>query len=126
MEMKYFTLSEFDSPDLAGSGINMKAEFLQRIDNARAIANIPFKINSGFRTANHNKSLIAKGFQAAPDSAHLSGYAADIHIPNSGPRERFIIINALLKAGFTRIGIAKTYVHCDCDPSKDKEVVWLY
>jgi uncharacterized protein YcbK (DUF882 family) len=104
----------------------MKPEFLQRLDNARSIAKIPFKINSGFRTANHNKNLIAKGYQASPNSAHLSGYAADIHIPNAGGKERFLIVSALIKAGFTRIGIGKTYVHCDCDPSKDKEVIWLY
>lgn len=126
MELKHFTLSEFDSPDLAGSGINMKPEFLQRLDNARSIANIPFKITSGFRTANHNKSLKASGHKAVHNSPHLTGYAADIHIPNGGSRERFIIVNALIKAGFTRIGIANTFVHCDCDPTKDKEVIWLY
>lgn len=126
MELKHFKTSEFDSPDLPGSGINMKPEFLQRLDNARAIAGIPFKINSGYRTAAHNKSLKDKGHQAVPDSPHLSGYAADIHVPNGGSRERFIIVKALINAGFTRIGIAKTFVHCDCDPTKDKEVIWLY
>jgi uncharacterized protein YcbK (DUF882 family) len=126
MELKHFSLSEFDSPDLPGSGVNMKPEFLMRLDNARAIAKIPFKINSGYRTAAHNKSLKDKGHQAVQDSPHLSGFAADIAIPNGGSRERFIIVRALISAGFTRIGIAKTFVHCDCDPTKDKEVIWLY
>jgi zinc D-Ala-D-Ala carboxypeptidase len=126
MELKYFKLSEFDSPDLPGSGVNMKPEFLQRLDNARSIANIPFKITSGYRTAAHNKSLKDKGHQAVPNSPHLSGFAADIAIPNAGSRERFIIVRALIHAGFTRIGISKTFVHCDCDPTKDKEVIWLY
>jgi zinc D-Ala-D-Ala carboxypeptidase len=126
MELKYFKISEFDSPDLPGSGMNMKPEFLQKLDNARAIAGIPFKINSGFRTLAHNKSLIARGLKAVQNSPHLAGYAADIAIPNGASKERFIIVNALLKAGFTRIGIDKTFVHCDCDPTKDKEVIWLY
>jgi uncharacterized protein YcbK (DUF882 family) len=104
----------------------MKPEFLQKLDNARAIAGIPFKINSGFRTLAHNKSLIARGLKAVQNSPHLAGYAADIAIPNGASKERFIIVNALLKAGFTRIGIDKTFVHCDCDPTKDKEVIWLY
>ena len=43
--MKYFKLSEFDSPDSKGSGKNMCYEFLQKIDKAREIAGIPFKIN---------------------------------------------------------------------------------
>ena len=49
MQLKHFTLSEFDSPDAPGSGAKMKPEFLQRLDNARSIAKIPFGINSGFR-----------------------------------------------------------------------------
>jgi uncharacterized protein YcbK (DUF882 family) len=126
MELRYFKLSEFDSPDLPGSGSNMKPEFLQRLDNARGIAGVPFKINSGFRTISHNKSLIARGLPAAKDSAHTLGYAADIAVSTTDNRERFKVLNALLQAGFTRIGIARTYIHCDCDPSKDKEVVWLY
>ena len=48
--MKYFKLEEFDSPDLKGSGKNMKKDFLVKLDEARELAGIPFKINSGFRT----------------------------------------------------------------------------
>ena len=53
--MQYFKLSEFDSPDLPGSGQRMKPEFLKMIDRARDIAGgVPFVINSGFRTVAHN------------------------------------------------------------------------
>jgi len=122
MEMKYFKLDEFDSPDLPGSGINMKPEFLQRLDNARALAGVPFKINSGYRTKAANAKADGKA-----DSAHLTGWAADIDLPNSGgSRLRFQVLSGLIKAGFTRIGIANGFIHVDCDPTKDKEVVWLY
>jgi uncharacterized protein YcbK (DUF882 family) len=119
MEIKYFTLAEFDSPDLPGSGKNMKAEFLQRLDNARALAGVPFKINSGFRTVAHNKKV--KGVDS---SSHTEGYAADIACTDVA--NRFIIVNALLKAGINRIGISGSFIHADCDPTKSKNVIWLY
>ena len=53
-KMNFFTLNEFESPDLPGSGNKMDQEFLRKIDKAREIANIPFTINSGYRTQKHN------------------------------------------------------------------------
>ena len=35
--MRYFTLDEFDSPDLPGSGAFMQQEFLDRLDEARTL-----------------------------------------------------------------------------------------
>jgi zinc D-Ala-D-Ala carboxypeptidase len=119
MELKHFKLSEFDSPDAPGSGSNMKPEFLQRLDNARGLAGIPFKINSGFRTKARN--AIVKGVK---DSSHCYGYAADIHCIDL--RNRLLMVKALLAAGFTRIGIADGFIHVDCDPQKSKEAIWLY
>ena len=55
LDLKYFKLTEFDSPDEVGSGYKMDKEFLIKLDYARGIAGIPFKINSGFRTKSHNK-----------------------------------------------------------------------
>ena len=73
MQLKHFTLSEFDSPDSPGSGSKMKPEFLQRLDNARSIAKIPFGINSGFRTVAHNAKV-----GGVDSSSHTQGWAADI------------------------------------------------
>lgn len=120
MELKFFKLAEFDSPDLPGSGKQMKPEFLQKLDAARAAAGIPFKINSGFRTAAHNAKL--KG--SVVDSSHCAGWAADIHCSES--IQRYTIVKALISAGFNRIGIANTFIHVDCDPTKPKNVTWLY
>jgi len=122
MELENFNLSEFDSPDLVGSGSKMNPDFLMKLDKARAIAGVPFKINSGFRTSQKNKAEGGK-----PDSAHLTGYAADIDLPNTGgSRMRFQIVNSLIEAGFNRIGIANGFIHVDSDPTKDKNVIWLY
>jgi len=122
--MLHFELSEFDSPDHIGSGVNMDKQFLRMLDNARGIAGIPFHITSGFRTAERNEKVggslpSAKG----KGSSHLYGYAADIGCLDSRNRER--IINALVLAGFRRIGIASTFIHVDNDPDKNN-AVWLY
>lgn len=115
---KYFKLEEFDSPDLKGSGENMDKEFLTLLSEARELANIPFKINSGFRTLKHNRSLNSKD-----SSSHIKGLACDIHCNNSVNRQ--IIVSALIKVGFKRIGIAKTFIHVDLDHDKT-DSIWLY
>ncbi len=125
MELKHFKLSEFDSPDLPGSGaVNMKPEFLQKLDKAREIAGIPFKINSGFRTLAHNKALQARGYKAVSNSPHMGGWAADIHCNSSA--NRMTIVKALIEVGFKRIGIDNTFIHVDCDPTKDQNLIWVY
>ena len=45
LELKYFKLSEFDSPDELGSGSKMDKKFLEQLDYARHNADVPFKIN---------------------------------------------------------------------------------
>ena len=116
---KFFQPHEFDSPDSKGSGINMKQSTLDKLNVARGIAGIPFHINSGFRTEAHNKKV-----GGVSDSPHPQGHAADIRTRNG--RERWIILNALIKAGFTRIGIGKNYIHADDSPTSPPEVIWDY
>mgnify|MGYP003112146328 CR=1 FL=1 len=116
--MKYFKLSEFDSPDVKGSGKNMKMEFLLKLDEAREEAGIAFIINSGFRTKEHNLKIGGR-----IGSSHIKGLACDIHCINSHIRQ--IIVSSLIKVGFTRIGISQTFVHVDLDKDK-KDAIWLY
>ena len=116
--MSYFETKEFDSPDHKNSGVNMDSNFLKLLNNAREIAGIPFKITSGYRSVSHNKSV--GGVQ---NSSHLIGKAADIAV-GSG-KERYIIIDALIKANFKRLGVAKTFIHCDNDNSKP-DSIWTY
>ena len=119
LDLKYFTLSEFDSPDEVGSGNKMDSKFLEKLDYARHNAGIPFKINSGYRTETHN-ALVGGRI----GSSHLKGLAVDIAY--NGSHERYIILNALMSVGITRLGIGKSFVHCDLDNSKDQDVIWLY
>ena len=117
--MKHFKLSEFDSPDLPGSGELMDDTFLQMFDKARDIAGVPFIVTSGYRTPQHNQLV-----GGVDSSAHTKGYAADISCRDS--KSRYNIVNSLQVAGFTRIGIASTFIHCDNDPEKPQEVIWVY
>ena len=119
MNLKYFKLSEFDSPDQVGSGKKMNKKFLEKLDYARHNAGIPFKINSGYRTEARN--TLGGG---RVGSSHLKGLAVDIAY--KGSRERYIILDSLLNVGITRVGIGKTFLHCDLDNSKDQDVIWLY
>jgi uncharacterized protein YcbK (DUF882 family) len=123
--LKYFTLEEFACPTLPNSGVNMDSDFLQKLDNARNIAGISFKINSGYRTQEHHNAIYKKLGKEPTKSAHLIGKAADIHCTDS--KSRFVIISALLDAGFTRIGIASTFIHCDtAEKGKAQQVIWTY
>ncbi len=116
MALKYFKLSEFD--DAPGTGKNMKKDFLTKLDKAREIADVPFKITSGYRSKETNKR--AGGVST---SSHLKGLAADISCKDSSTRQK--IVSALIQAGFTRIGIADTFIHCDTDKDKN-DAIWLY
>lgn len=125
MNLKYFTLEEFSCPTLPNSGINMDSDFLQKLDNARHIAGIAFKINSGYRTKEHHEAIYKKLGKEPTKSAHLIGKASDIHCADS--KSRFIILSALLDAGFTRIGISSTFIHCDtAEKGKSQQVIWTY
>ena len=115
----YFEYSEFDSPDQKGSYKHMDVEFLNKLAQARKIAAVGFKITSGYRSPEHNAKV-----GGVPNSSHTLGHAVDIYAPTS--RQKYIIINALLQAGFDRIGVAKNFIHVDDDPSKNEEVIWTY
>lgn len=119
MELNYFKLEEFDSPDLKGSGDKMDKNFLEMLDEARDIAEISFKINSGYRTPEHNKKV-----GGVNGSSHTKGLAADIACTDS--RSRFIILNSLMLVGFNRIGVSKNFIHVDNDPDKDEDLIFLY
>jgi len=119
-DLQYFRLEEFDSPDEPGSGRRMCGDFLFMLDEARDIAQVPFRITSGVRSISHNKAV-----GGTENSSHLRGKAADIACSTSA--ERFRIVAALIAVGFNRIGIGETFIHVDNDDEiKTPGVVWLY
>tara|TARA_R110000744_G_scaffold345146_2_gene450583 strand:- start:173 stop:598 length:426 start_codon:yes stop_codon:yes gene_type:complete len=123
MSLKYFTLDEFD--DTPGTGKNMKKDFLLKLDEAREIAGIPFNITSGWRSIKTNERLIKEGYKASKNSSHLAGVAADIACNDSLNRVK--IVAALVRAGFTRIGVSdkRGFIHVDSDITKN-DALWIY
>ena len=119
MHLKNFNWpTEFDSPDSPGSGANMQQSTLVKLQKARDIARFPFKINSAYRTPEHNRKV-----GGTPDSAHTRGHAVDIQARTG--MAKFKILQAVIKAGFNRIGIYRTFVHVDDDPTLPQDVIWL-
>ena len=97
---------------------NMNKEFLFVLDEAREFAGIPFIINSAYRSPDHPLSI------KNPSSSHIKGLAVDIKA--TGSITRFKIVKALIEVGFTRIGIADTFMHVDLDFDKTQNVIWTY
>ena len=116
--IKHFEPHEFESPDEKGSGYEMNKQHILRLDMARKFADIPFKVNSGYRTEIHNKKV-----GGSPTSSHLKGLATDIHCPS--PQLRWVMVKALLDAGFKRILIYNTFIHVDSDQTKVQPILKL-
>jgi uncharacterized protein YcbK (DUF882 family) len=118
-QIKHFKPSEFDDPTKPGSGEAMRWEIVSKLDMMREKTGLMMIVNSGFRTEAHNNRV-----GGVDSSAHTGGWAADISVRDS--RQRFLLRKAALAVGINRIGTAKTFLHFDCDPTKDPEVEWLY
>ena len=118
--MKHFRPFEFECKcGKCGLGFaQMQADFLERLDMARLLANVPFQINRAMSCPAHNKAV-----GGLADSAHLSGWAVDITARSSTTRSR--IVYGLVKAGINRIGIYPAFIHADADPSKPSNTLWL-
>ena len=118
MDLKYFSLDEFDSPDEAGSGSKMCTCFLKICDKIRADYGKPLRVNSGYRTEKHNAKI-----GGVKNSSHKIGKAVDFSCTNSG--DRMLLLNAIYKNGINRVGVGKGFIHIDTDSTKSN-ACWLY
>lgn len=114
---KYFAPQEFIKVGCTIDDIN--PDSLARLDRARDIAGVPFVINSAYRSPEHEKNKGRSG-----TGAHTLGRAFDIACMDSACRWK--IVFGALSAGFTRIGIASTFVHLDDSPAHPNPRIWLY
>lgn len=86
---------------------------------------VPFRITSGYRSPEKNKSVIG----AVPDSSHTRGLAVDLRVYSS--REASLIVQACYAAGIDRCGIyvdnswQPVHIHVDCDPDKISDVLFV-
>ena len=116
---QYFSNNDFRNAIPSCSIDDMEENFMHRLDVARYLSGVPFIINSAYRTVEHEKSKGRSG-----NSSHVKGIAVDLKASNS--RARYKIIEGLLSAGFTRIGVGSNFIHVDSDHEKDQNVIWTY
>lgn len=126
MEFKYF------SPTTDPLMVGVKDNVMSMLDSARDISQVPYVITCGLRTPEQNCKL--KG--AVADSAHETGLALDLACQDD--HQLFKMLEGLIHAGFTRIGIylardpadatkfVPRHLHVDADLTKPQEVTWHY
>lgn len=115
----YFPQSDFDKCSPPCKKEQMHSDTLKKFNIAREEAGIPFTPTSAFRSIEHEKKMGRTG-----TGAHTNGRAMDISCTNSNARYKIVV--ALMKAGFTRIGVASNFIHADDDPTKVQNVIWTY
>lgn len=116
---RYFLESEFRACSPSCSMQSMQQHTMNKLDAARELAGVPFVLNSAYRSPAWDRARGRSG-----RGAHTTGCAVDIRCNTSANRMK--IVRACLDAGFTRIGIGKTYVHVDDDPAQVQNVMWHY
>lgn len=88
----------------------------QKLDEARGIAGVPFRITSGLRSIAQNQAVGGK-----VNSAHLTGEACDLACSDASTR--WLIMNALLKVGFNRLEVASAHIHADISKTLPQNII---
>tara|TARA_R110000796_G_scaffold7861_6_gene26523 strand:- start:1968 stop:2309 length:342 start_codon:yes stop_codon:yes gene_type:complete len=113
--MRYFDISDFDCQETGNN--EMCQKFLNKLDELRHNTGFPFVIKSGYRDPSHSIEL-----RKLKPGTHSEGIAADVRIRNGA--EGYRLAYEAFKAGFTGIGIAKTFIHVDTRIGPP--VIWIY
>ena len=118
MEKTYFKYEEFACK--CCGNVSMDGDLIDKLNDARRDYGQPIIITSGYRCEKHNKKI-----GGSPTSSHLTGRAVDIQCLISN--DRFHLLQSLFYAGFSRIGVAKTFIHVDIDElDKPFNMLWTY
>lgn len=114
-----FSKSEFDSKD----GADMPLDVLENIKvlakNLQVLRDSidrPIKINSGYRSPEHNKKI-----GGVKNSQHVKGKAADIVVSGISPQVLHKIISNLIEEGKMDqggLGLYNSFVHYDIRGTK--------
>lgn len=115
----HFTNTDFANCTPPSSINDMSQSTLNKLDAVRVHLGRKPIITSAFRSPEHDRSRGRSG-----TGAHTTGRAVDIGCITSTDRMR--VVEAGLKAGFRRIGIAATFIHLDDSPTHAQNVIWLY
>lgn len=113
----HFTAEEFARCNPSCKWSDMSEVFMNRLERCRELADIPFILNSAFRSVAWEQSHGRSG-----NSLHTFGHAVDIRC--FSPQDRLKIVKAALECGFVRIGIGPNFVHLDDGSSNP--CIWHY
>lgn len=113
----YFHPAEFRCRCGCG-GCLIDPRLMELLETCRGQYGKPMIVTSGFRCEKHNEAVAG-----APSSAHLTGHAADIACGNAS--DRFMLVK-IFSNHFTRIGLAKSFIHVDTHPTNPQNVIWFY
>jgi uncharacterized protein YcbK (DUF882 family) len=112
--MKHFKEEEFKQGHLIVFD-KMEHKLLNDLDSLRELCGFGLKINSSYRSKEHNESI-----GGAKNSYHLKGMAVDLHCTDAIKR-KYIVKNAL-NLGLS-VGVAKTFIHVD---TRDIQILFTY
>lgn len=118
MEVFHFSEKDWQGATPPCHSTDIKDELLDKLEYARCLCGFPFTITSAYRSKDYELSKGRKG-----TSAHCLGLAVDIACYDD--ERRLLLVQNLLRAGFTRIGIGSTFVHADVDKTR-KPSMWTY
>lgn len=116
---RYFKEQEFRNCSPGCSLQDMQQSFIDKLDKLRTACGFPLYINSAYRSKAWEKMRGRTG-----TGSHTLGVAVDIKCMSE--RDRFTIVKNAIALGFTRVGIAKTYIHLDSSTNHTQGVIWLY
>lgn len=119
ISLRYFKPEEFSRCSPSCKMEDCDEQALLMLDELRAEVGKPLILNCAYRSKKYEKKKGRSGM-----SSHCKGLAFDIRCYDD--RLRALIVRSAFKVGFTRIGIASTFVHVDCDKQKLNPCVWLY
>lgn len=121
MLTKNFSVEELQCPCCKIA--NMNPIFMSGLQKIRTLVGRPFIINSGYRCAEHNKSI-----GGADSSRHLQGLAVDVSIIKWNSSDLHYLVYELSSYTSndhdynTGIGIYNSHIHFDF--RMEKEALW--
>ena len=110
---KNFKVREFACQD-GSDPVFVAPELVEVLQEIRDHFGKPVNINSGFRTATHNKKV-----DGSAQSQHLYGMAADVSISGVSPKAVADFVETIMPR-MGGIGIYKTFTHVDVRANKSR------